>query len=157
MAINGAKTATTMRIRAITAPKAPRGFLRAKRRRCCQMAPCQMAPLHDRPYCFAHDPERAADAAEARRLGGARRRKEGTIAIAYDLPGLDSVEGIRRVFEIARTDVLGLDNTINRARALIAVGSAAIKLLGADYEERLKALEEVVLRRRQADDDESDI
>jgi len=72
------------------------------------------APLHDRPYCFAHDPERAADAAEARRLGGARRRKEGTIAIAYDLPGLDSVEGIRRVFEIARTDLLGLDNTINR-------------------------------------------
>jgi hypothetical protein len=116
-----------------------------------------MAPLHDRPYCFAHDPERAADAAEARRLGGARRRKEGTIAIAFDLPGLDSVEGIRRVFEIARTDLLGLDNTINRARALIAVGTAAIKLLGADYEERLKALEEVVLRRRPADDDEPDI
>src|SRR2546428_8427131 len=87
---------------------------------------CRAGPLIDRPYCFAHDPERAADAAEARRLGGARRRKEGTIAIAYDLPGLDSVEGIRRVFEIARTDLLGLDNTINRARALIAVGSAAI-------------------------------
>jgi hypothetical protein len=116
-----------------------------------------MAPLHDRPCCFAHDPERAADAAEARRLGGARRRKEGTIAIAFDLPGLDSVEGIRRVFEIARTDLLGLDNTINRARALIAVGTAAIKLLGADYEERLKTLEEVVLRRRPADQDESDI
>src|SRR6266571_1027081 len=114
-----------------------------------------MAPLIDRPYCFAHDPERAADAAEARRLGGARRRKEGTIAIAYDLPGLDSVEGIRRVFEIAWTDLLGLDNAINRARALIAVGTAAIKLLGADYEERLAALEQVVLRRRQ--DDESDV
>ena len=46
---------------------------------------CAMAPLHDRPYCFAHDPERAAEAAEARRLGGLRRRKEGTIALAYDL------------------------------------------------------------------------
>jgi hypothetical protein len=126
------------------------------RRRCAfakaDGQPCQMAPLHDRPYCFAHDPERAADAAEARRLGGARRRKEGTIAIAYDLPGLDSVDGIRRVFEIARTDLLGLDNTINRARALIAAGTAAMKLLGADYEERLKTLEEVVLRRRPADD-----
>jgi len=131
------------------------------RRRCAfakaDGQPCQMAPLHDRPYCFAHDPERAADAAEARRLGGARRRKEGTIAIAYDLPGLDSVEGIRRVFEIARTDVLGLDNTINRARALIAVGTAAIKLLGADYEERLATLEAVVLRRRQPEADESDV
>src|SRR5438093_3681318 len=118
---------------------------------------CQMAPLRDRPYCFAHDPERAADAAEARRLGGQRRRREGTIAIAYDLPGLDSVEGVRRVFEIARTDLLGLDNTINRARALVAVGNAAIKLLGADYEERLAALEQVVLRRRQPAADESDV
>src|SRR6266705_6399762 len=117
---------------------------------------CRAGPQIDRLYCFAHDPERAADAAEARRLGGLRRRKEGTIAVAYDLPGLDSVEGIRRVFEIARTDVLGLDNTINRARALIAVGTAAIKLLGADYEERLAALEQVVLRRRQLEADESD-
>jgi len=57
----------------------------------------------------------------------------------------------------ARTDLLGLDNTINRARALIAVGTAAIKLLGADYEERLAALEEVVLRCRQPEADESDV
>jgi hypothetical protein len=49
--------------------------------------PCQMAPLHDRPFCFAHDPERAAEAAEARRMGGLRRRKEGTIADgSYALP-----------------------------------------------------------------------
>ena len=56
-----------------------------------------MAPLRDRPYCFSHDPERAEEAAEARRLGGLRRRKEGTIAVAYDLPGLDTVAGIRRL------------------------------------------------------------
>ena len=41
--------------------------------------PCRMAPLHDRPYCFSHDPERAEEAAEARRIGGLRRKKEGTI------------------------------------------------------------------------------
>jgi len=29
-------------------------------------------------------------------MGGLRRRKEGTIAVAFDLPGLDSVDGIRR-------------------------------------------------------------
>jgi hypothetical protein len=59
--------------------------------------PCRMAPLRDRPYCFSHDPERAEEAAEARRVGGLRRKKEGTIAVAYDLPGLDTVDGIRRV------------------------------------------------------------
>jgi len=52
---------------------------------------CRAGPQRERPYCFAHDPERAAEAAEARKLGGLRRRKEGTIALAYDLPGLDTV------------------------------------------------------------------
>jgi hypothetical protein len=66
-----------------------------------------MAPLHERPYCFSHDPERAEEAAEARRLGGLRRRKEGTIAVAYDLPGLESVAGIRRLLDIVFPTGLG--------------------------------------------------
>jgi hypothetical protein len=101
-----------------------------------------MAPLRDRPYCFSHDPERAADAAEARRLGGARRRKEGTIAVAYDLPGLDSVAGIRRVLEIATFDLFGLENSIARARTLISAATAAMKLLETgELEARLAVLE----------------
>jgi len=81
------------------------------RRHCAFVMPdgrsCRAGPQRERPYCFAHDPERAEGAAEARRLGGLRRRKEGTLAIAYDLPGLDSVEGIRRLLEIVVTDGLG--------------------------------------------------
>jgi hypothetical protein len=121
---------------------------------------CRAGPQLDRPFCYAHDPERASDAAEARRLGGLRRRKEGTIAIAFDLPGLDTVDGIRRVFQIALADLVGLDNSIARARALIATGGAATKLLTlGDHEQRLAALEAVVQRRRDADDldDDSDL
>jgi hypothetical protein len=121
---------------------------------------CRAGPQLDRPFCYAHDPERAADAAEARRLGGLRRRKEGTIAIAFDLPGLDTVDGIRRVFQIALADLLGLDNSIARARALIATGGAATKLLMlGDHEARLAALEAIVQRRASADDldDDSDL
>lgn len=104
--------------------------------------PCRMAPLHDRPYCFSHDPERAAEAAEARRLGGLRRRKEGTIAVAYDLPGLDSVTGIRRVIEIATIDLFGLDNSIARSRTMISAAVAAAKLLETgELEARLEVLE----------------
>jgi hypothetical protein len=88
-----------------------------------------MAPLYDRPYCFSHDPERAAEAAEARRLGGLRRKKEGTIAVAYDLPGLDSVAGIRRLLEIVVTDGVGLENGVARLRVLIATAGAATNLL----------------------------
>jgi hypothetical protein len=107
--------------------------------------PCGMAPLIDRPFCFAHDPERAAEAAEARRLGGLRRRKEGTIAVAYDLPGLDSVTGIRRLLDIVVVDAVGLDNSVARSRVLISAAVAATNLLKVgDLEERLESLEAAV-------------
>jgi hypothetical protein len=115
---------------------------------------CAMAPLHDRPYCFSHDPERAADAAEARRLGGLRRRKEGTIAVAYDLPGLDTVAGIRRLLDIVVTDGVGLDNGIPRLRVLISTAVAATNLLKVgEFEERLAALEAAVGSQQHRDDD----
>jgi hypothetical protein len=129
------------------------------RRRCAYAKadgqPCQMAPLRDRPYCFAHDPERAEEAADARRLGGLRRRKEGTIAVAYDLPGLDTVVGIRRLLDIVVTDGVGLDNGIPRLRVLISTAVAAMNLLKVgELEERLVALEGVIGHRTaQAADD----
>ena len=129
------------------------------RRRCAYAKadgqPCQMAPLRDRPYCFAHDPERAEEAADARRLGGLRRRKEGTIAVAYDLPGLDTVVGIRRLLDIVVTDGVGLDNGIARLRVLISTAVAAMNLLKVgELEERLAALEGVIGHRTaQAADD----
>src|ERR1035437_4295675 len=99
---------------------------------------CRAGPQRDRPYCFAHDPQRAAEAAEARRLGGLRRRKEGTIAVAYDLPGLDSVAGIRRLLDVVVTDGIGLENGIARLRVLIAIAVAAANLLKVgEFEERL--------------------
>ena len=107
----------------------------------------------DRPYCFSHDPERATEATEARRLGGLRRRKEGTIAVAYDLPGLDSVSGIRRLLDIVVTDGIGLDNGIPRLRVLISTAVAAANLLKVgEFEERLDALE-ATLGQQHTDDD----
>ena len=106
---------------------------------------CRAGPQRDRPYCFSHDPERAEYAAEARRLGGLRRRKEGTIAVAYDLPGLESVAGIRRVLDIVVTDGVGLENGIGRLRVLISTAVAATNLLKVgEFEERLTALESAI-------------
>jgi hypothetical protein len=115
--------------------------------------PCQMAPLHERPYCFAHDPERAAEAAEARRMGGLRRRKEGTIAVAYELPGLDTVAGIRRLVDIVVTDSVGMENGIARLRVILAAASAATALLKVgELEDRLAVLEAAVKQRSASDD-----
>ena len=116
---------------------------------------CRAGPQRDRPYCFSHDPKRATEAAEARRLGGLRRRKEGTIAVAYDLPGLDSVTGIRRLLDIVVTDGIGLDNGIPRLRVLISTAVAAANLLKVgEFEERIGALE-ATLGRQHTDDDAS--
>ena len=111
--------------------------------------PCRMAPLHDRPYCFSHDPERAEEAAEARRLGGLRRKKEGTIAVAFDFAGLESVPAIRRILEIVTIDLFALDNSIARDRTLISAAVAATKLLETgELEARLVSLELAVATAR---------
>lgn len=99
--------------------------------------------------CFWHDPSKADDVAEAQRLGGIRRRRERTIASAYDFTGLGTVESIRRVLEIATTDALGLDNGVPRIRTLIAAAQAATKLLETgELEQRLAALESVIAASR---------
>ena len=104
--------------------------------------PCRQAPLTDRTLCFWHDPEQAQAAAEARRLGGVRRRREGTVAGAYDFEGLDSHAKLRRLLEVAAFDTLSLDNSIARVRALVAIVQAGAKLLEVgELEERLQTLE----------------
>jgi len=106
--------------------------------------PCRAWPLRGEPYCLWHSPDREEEAAEARRLGGLRRRREKTVAGVYDFEGLGSIEAIRRILAIAIFDVLGLENSIARARVLIAGALAAAKLLETgDLEERLAALEAV--------------
>ena len=87
-------------------------------------------------------------------MGGLRRRKEGTIAVAYDLPGLDTVDGIRRLLEIVSTDGLGMENGVPRLRALISTAVAATNLLKVgEFEERLAALEASVGQRSGTDED----
>ena len=56
--------------------------------------------------------ENAEELAEARRLGGLRRRREVAVSGAYEFAGLESVGDIRRILEVAVLDTLGLENSI---------------------------------------------
>jgi hypothetical protein len=76
--------------------------------------------MHDGDYCFWHSPEHAEEAAKARSLRGQRRRRESTLAGAYDVGPLDAVGGIRRVLEIVTFDGLGMEISVARGRLLIA-------------------------------------
>ena len=103
---------------------------------------CQAAPVKDRDHCFWHSPEHAEDVAEARRLGGLRRRREVTVSGAYEVNGLETVGDLRRLLVIASLDTLGLENSIARARTLgYLVGVAGKLLETGELEERLAALE----------------
>lgn len=85
--------------------------------------PCNATPLREGRYCFVHDPDHAEEAAEARHLGGLRRKREKTVTIAYDFQGLESVGQLRRVLEVAILDTLSLVNSVARNRTL---GSLAL-------------------------------
>jgi hypothetical protein len=105
--------------------------------------PCRAAPLRDGEFCLMHSPERVKEVQEARRLGGLRRRRESTISSAYQFDSLNSVEGIRRIVEVAVLDTLSMENSIARSRTLAYLAQVALRTLEiGDLETRIAALEE---------------
>ena len=112
---------------------------------------CRSAPLQEGEFCFWHSPDHAQEAQEARHLGGLRRRREKTVAGAYEFEGLGSVEDIRRLLEIAALDTLGLENSVARSRTLAYLAQVALKALEVcELEERVRALEQLLGPRLQA-------
>ena len=111
--------------------------------------PCGAPKLREGEFCRMHDPAHAAEVAEARRLGGLRRRREVAVVGAYDLGGLETVADIRRLLEIAVLDTLGLENSIARSRTLAYLAVAAAKLLETgELEQRIISLEAAVHNQR---------
>ncbi|MHB8674671.1 MAG: hypothetical protein ACYDAK_13470 [Candidatus Limnocylindrales bacterium] len=103
---------------------------------------CRAPALRGERFCLMHDPAHADEVAEGRRLGGARRRRERTLASAYELTSVRTIDDLLRVVEIAICDLLGLETSIAKARALLhgaMVGGSLIKT--NEYETRLEALE----------------
>jgi hypothetical protein len=118
---------------------------------------CRSWPIRGEPYCLWHSPDREDEAADARRLGGLRRRREKAVSGAYDFAGLDSIPAIRRILEIATIDTLSLDNSVVRSRTLISAAVAAAKLLETgELEARLAVLEFALGSARENPDAPSD-
>jgi hypothetical protein len=109
---------------------------------------CQSPPLLDGDFCLMHSPEHAEEMAEARRLGGLRRRREKAVSGAYDFDGLAHVAQVRRLLEIAVLDTLSLENSVARSRTLAYLAQVALKALEVgEFEDRLEALERLVAPR----------
>jgi len=113
---------------------------------------CRAPARRGERYCLMHDPAKADEVAEARKLGGIRRRRERTLAGAYELAGIRTVDDLLRIVEIAIFDLLGLESSIARARALLhgaLVGGNLIKT--NEFETRLEALERAQAASHEAD------
>ena len=103
---------------------------------------CQAPAMRGKAVCYWHDPERAEDVADARRLGGLHRRKAASVATIYDFAGLRSIEGAQRLLETAALETFALENSVPRNRTLISAATGAAKLIEVgDHEERIRALE----------------
>jgi hypothetical protein len=115
------------------------------RRPCAAIAasgrPCGSSPPHDSEYCLFHDPEQREAAAAARRAGGQRRRRSSSLEAIFDLGDIRTSDGLWSLLQVAAYDLVLLDNSIARARAIVAVVAAGARLLDGDLERRVAALE----------------
>ncbi len=107
--------------------------------------PCRQAPLQGDERCFWHTPATAQEAAEARRLGGANKKREHTLSAVYEFGGLETVGDALRLFEIAAFEAMALPQGPMRCRILIQAGLAGLRgIEAADHEERLQQLEAAI-------------
>jgi len=119
---------------------------------------CGAPAMRGETFCLFHSPAHEEEAAEARRLGGLRRRKEKTLAFAYELEGLRTVPAVQRLLEIATLDALALENSVARVRALTYLCQTALKCLEVgELEERLDRLETVLAAREVSPASEFDL
>ena len=106
---------------------------------------CGSFPLHDGEFCYMHTPENADAMQEARRVGGLRKRREGTLEVIYEVDGMETVLQLRRVLKIAVMEALGLENSPARLRLLLNAVAVGAKLLETgELEDRVAELESVV-------------
>ena len=106
---------------------------------------CHSPPLHDGDYCLLHSPEHSKEVQDARRIGGLHRKREVTLSAAFDFAGLETVEGVRRLLQIAATDALAMESSPARCRQLVYVAMAALRVMEVrDFEKRLLGLEQSV-------------
>ena len=92
-------------------------------------------------YCFSHDPQRAKARSAARSKGGRHNR---TAHSKGQPPGqVRTMDDVLSLLDYTLSEILIGDNTISRARILIAIAAQYISAIeGGALEERLKFLED---------------
>lgn len=110
--------------------------------------PCRAHPLRDHAYCFTHSPEHAEQAQQSRRRGGRNRRRKSPGTDFSDLGDLAMADRLRRLYEIAVSDTLEQENSLQRNHLLVSAIRTGIQLAAfTDESEQIASLERAVLPR----------
>ena len=105
----------------------------------------------DGDFCFMHDETNGKEKALARRNGGLATKKSH-FADAQILPSsIRNIGSVLVVLDYALQETIGLDNSIQRGRLLVAIAHGYIEALKVgEMEQRLEAVEITLkLRKKQ--------
>lgn len=104
--------------------------------------PCKMQALKGSSYCFTHASEVGAARAMARKAGGARHRTPhygDPSIIPHEVKTLDDAN---RILAYTLAETVPMENSIARARLLLALYDSFLKSLEVgELEQRIAALE----------------
>lgn len=100
-------------------------------------------------FCFMHDEAKGKEKAMARRKGGLATKKPH-FADAKILPSsVRTIESVLSVLDYALKETIGLDNSIQRGRLLVAIAHGYIEALKVgELEQRLEAVENAMNLRK---------
>lgn len=104
--------------------------------------PCRAAAVKNSKFCMIHAPHLGAKRAQARKRGGQTHRTPHG-ASAEILPDrITSIQDAQKILDYVMRELLPMDNSIQRARVLIALFEAYARALEVgEIEARLGALE----------------
>ena len=105
--------------------------------------PCQAWAMDGSNFCFMHDPATVKERAAARSLGGRARHGRNVGATGDTEPvKIENMGDVVQLLNAAVNDLLHLENSIARARAIATLANSLIKALEfAELEDRVTALE----------------
>lgn len=103
--------------------------------------------MNGSPYCFTHDPARAAQRAKAHSAGGKARhgRKVGSAPQPGKRVKVKTVADVVKLLESEINQVLTLEKSLSRAGTIARLALAFVKCFEvSEIEQRLAALESAI-------------
>lgn len=112
--------------------------------------PCGMQTKAGGKYCFTHDPARAKERIEARKRGG-RAQATPHAGIMSSIPEkITTISEARTILDYTLAELIVMDNSIPRARALLSLFDSHVKAFEiGQLEERIAALELLLKDKKQ--------